>query len=71
MCSSDLIIGALHAQDAGHASGSLGLCASERWRLREALDRTDSRIAALIRVRGETRAALAACEAGSCGLLAG
>jgi DNA-binding transcriptional MerR regulator len=60
----DEIIGALHAQDAGHAS-----CASERWRLREALARIESRIAALTRVQGEVREALAACEAGSCSLL--
>jgi DNA-binding transcriptional MerR regulator len=67
----DEIIGALHAQDAGHASGSLELCASQRWRLREALDRIESRIAALSRVQDEVREALAACEAGSCGLPAG
>ncbi|HZC62890.1 MAG TPA: MerR family transcriptional regulator [Streptosporangiaceae bacterium] len=60
------IIGALHAQDAGHAS-----CASERWRLREALGRIESRIADLARVQGEIRDALAACEAGACGVLAG
>jgi DNA-binding transcriptional MerR regulator len=66
----DEIIGALHAQDAGHASGSLDLCASQRWRLREALDRIESRIADLARVRGEVRAALDACEAGACGVLA-
>jgi DNA-binding transcriptional MerR regulator len=62
----DEIIGALHAQDAGHAS-----CASERWRLREALGRIESRIADLARVQGEIRDALAACEAGACGVLAG
>jgi DNA-binding transcriptional MerR regulator len=62
----DEIIGALHAQDAGHAS-----CASERWRLREALDRIESRIADLARVQGEIRDVLAACEAGACGVLAG
>jgi DNA-binding transcriptional MerR regulator len=66
----DEIIGALHAQDAGHASGSLELCASQRWRLREALDRIESRLADLARVRGEVRAALDACEAGACGVLA-
>jgi DNA-binding transcriptional MerR regulator len=66
----DEIIGALHAQDAGHASGSVELCASQRWRLREALDRIESRIADLARVRGEVRAALDACEAGACGVLA-
>jgi DNA-binding transcriptional MerR regulator len=62
----DEIIGALHAQDAGHPS-----CASERWRLRAALDRIESRIADLARVQGEIRDALAACEAGACGVLAG
>lgn len=67
----DEIIGALHAQDAGQASGSPELCASQRWRLREALDRIESRIAALTRVQDEVRETLAACEAGSCGLLAG
>jgi DNA-binding transcriptional MerR regulator len=66
----DEIIAALHAQDTGHASGSLEPCASQRWRLREALDRIESRIADLARVRGEVRAALDACEAGSCGVLA-
>ncbi len=62
----DEIIGALHAQDAGHAS-----CESERWRLYAALDRIESRIAALTRVQGDVREALAACEAGSCGVLPG
>jgi DNA-binding transcriptional MerR regulator len=62
----DEIIGALLAQDAGHAS-----CASERWRLREALGRIESRIADLARVQGEIRDALAACEADACGVLAG
>ena len=62
----DEIIGALDARDAGHAS-----CASERWRLREALDRIESRIADLARVQGEICDALAACEAGACGVLAG
>jgi DNA-binding transcriptional MerR regulator len=62
----DEIIDALHAQDAGHAS-----CASERWRLREALDRIESRLADLARVQDEIRGALAACEAGACGVLAG
>lgn len=64
------IIGALHAQDAGHASGSWELCASQRWRLREALDRIESRLADLARVRAEVREALDACEAGTCDVLA-
>jgi DNA-binding transcriptional MerR regulator len=66
----DEIIGALHAQDAGHAPGSAELCAAERWRLREALDRIESRLADLARVRAEVREALDACEAGACGVLA-
>ncbi len=66
----DEIIGALHAQDAGHAPGPRELCASERWRLREALDRIESRLADLARVRDEVRDALDACEAGACDVLA-
>ncbi len=62
----DEITGALHSQQAGHAS-----CESERWRLHAALDRIEARIADLIRVQGEVRDVLAACEAGTCGLLAG
>jgi DNA-binding transcriptional MerR regulator len=62
----DEIIGALHARDAGHAS-----CESERWRLYAALDRIESRIAALTRVQGDVREALVACEAGSCSVLPG
>lgn len=46
-------------------------CESQRWRLRASLDRIDTRIADLIRLQGEVRGALAACESGSCGLLAG
>jgi DNA-binding transcriptional MerR regulator len=62
----DEIIGALHGQEAGPAA-----CESERWRLYAALDRIEARIADLTRVRGEVCAALAACEAGSCPVLAG
>jgi DNA-binding transcriptional MerR regulator len=62
----DEIIGALHARDAGHAS-----CESGRWRLYAALDRIESRIAALTRVQGDVREALVACEAGSCSVLPG
>jgi DNA-binding transcriptional MerR regulator len=58
----DEVIGALRANDEGHAS-----CQTQRWRLRTALDRIESRIAELARLRGEVRDALAACEAGSCG----
>jgi DNA-binding transcriptional MerR regulator len=62
----DEITGALHAQHEGRAS-----CESERWRLHAALDRIESRIADLTRLRGEVRGALAACESGACGLLPG
>lgn len=61
----DEITAALHAQQGGRAT-----CESERWRLHAALDRIEARIADLIRVQGEVRDALAACEAGSCGILA-
>jgi DNA-binding transcriptional MerR regulator len=61
----DEVIGALRAQDTGHAS-----CETERWRLQAALDRIESRMEALSRLRAELGQALAACEAGSCGLLA-
>lgn len=61
----DEVTGALDAQQAGHAS-----CESERWRLRAALGRIESRIAELTRLQGEVRGALAACEAGSCSVLA-
>ena len=60
------IIGALDARHAGPAA-----CESERWRLRASLDRIEARITDLTRVRGDVRDALAACEAGSCGVLAG
>jgi DNA-binding transcriptional MerR regulator len=69
----DEIIGALHAQDVGDTAGTPGpreLCASERWRLREALDRIESRLADLVRARDEVRDALDACEAGTCDVLA-
>jgi DNA-binding transcriptional MerR regulator len=61
----DEVIGALHANDEGHAS-----CATQRWRLQAALDRIESRIAELTRLRGDVRETLAACEAGSCGFTA-
>jgi len=60
----DEVIGALRAHDQGHAS-----CQTQRWRLQAALDRTDARIAELARLRGDLRAALAACEAGTCQLI--
>lgn len=59
------IASALHDRDAGHAS-----CQTQRWRLEAALDRIEARIADLVRLRGDVRAALAACEAGTCGLTA-
>ena len=62
----DEITGALHAQHQGQAT-----CESERWRLYAALDRIESRIADLARLRGQVRDTLAACEAGSCPVLAG
>jgi DNA-binding transcriptional MerR regulator len=62
----DEITGALHAQHEGQAT-----CESERWRLHAALDRIESRIADLTRLRGQVCDTLAACEAGSCGVLAG
>ena len=61
----DEVIGALRAQDTGHAS-----CETERWRLQAALDRIESRMAALSRLRAVLGQALAACEAGSCRVLA-
>src|SRR5215472_3754901 len=59
----DEIASALHDQDKGHAS-----CQTQRWRLEAALERIETRIADLMRLRGDVRAALAACEAGTCGL---
>ena len=62
----DEISGVMAARRASRAT-----CESERWRLRASLDRIDTRIADLTRRQGEVRDALAACESGSCGLLAG
>ena len=62
----DEITGALHARHEGRAT-----CESERWRLHAALGRIEARIADLTRLRGDIGAALAACEAGSCRVLAG
>jgi DNA-binding transcriptional MerR regulator len=59
----DEIASALHDRDEGHAS-----CETQRWRLEAALERIESRIAELARLRGDIREALAACEAGTCGL---
>jgi DNA-binding transcriptional MerR regulator len=60
-----LTLDELRAQDTGHAS-----CETERWRLQAALDRIESRMVALSRLRAELGQALAACEAGSCRVLA-
>jgi DNA-binding transcriptional MerR regulator len=62
----DEIVSALHDRDAGHAS-----CETQRWRLEDALRRIETRIAELTRLRADVTAALAACEAGTCGLTAG
>jgi len=59
----DEIASALHDRDEGHAS-----CETQRWRLEAALERIETRIAGLARLRGDIREALAACEAGTCGL---
>jgi DNA-binding transcriptional MerR regulator len=59
----DEVIGALHASDEGHAS-----CETQRWRLQAALDRIETRIAELARLRGELRDALTACDSGTCRL---
>ncbi len=59
----DEIASALHERDEGHAS-----CETQRWRLEAALDRIETRIGELSRLRGDVRQALAACEAGTCGL---
>jgi len=61
----DEISSALHERDEGHAS-----CENQRWRLERALERIETKIAELGRLRGDVRAALAACEAGTCGLAA-
>ena len=58
----DEIAGALHDRDDGHAS-----CETQRWRLEVALERIETRIAELARLRGDVTDALAACEAGTCG----
>jgi DNA-binding transcriptional MerR regulator len=59
----DEIAAALHDRDQGHAT-----CETQRWRLEAALDRIEARLAELIRLRRDVRGALAACEAGTCGL---
>jgi DNA-binding transcriptional MerR regulator len=59
----DEVSSALHERDEGHAS-----CENQRWRLENALERIEKRIAELGRLRSDVHAALAACEAGTCGL---
>jgi DNA-binding transcriptional MerR regulator len=59
----DEIASALHDGDEGHAS-----CETQRWRLETALQRIETRIAELARLRADILEALAACEAGTCGL---
>jgi len=59
----DEVISALHDSDEGHAS-----CATQRWRLEAVLDRIETRIAELARLRGEVQEVLAACDSGSCTL---
>lgn len=61
----DEIIDALAAHDTGRAT-----CASERWRLDNALDRVDARMAELKALRREILAARVACERGRCGFTA-
>lgn len=58
----DEVIGALHAQDEGHAS-----CETQRWRLEAALVRIETRIAELDRLRSDVADTLAECAAGACG----
>ena len=57
----DEIIDALAAHDTGRAT-----CESERWRLDGALERVDTRIAALKALRREIVTARAACTKGHC-----
>lgn len=59
----DEIVEALQAHDRGGAS-----CASERWRLEHVADRIDAKIKELQRTRRTIRAAMAACDDGSCRL---
>lgn len=58
----DEIIDALAAHDTGTVT-----CASERWRLDNALDRVDARIAELKELRRAILGARTACEQGRCG----
>jgi DNA-binding transcriptional MerR regulator len=57
------VIDALHAHDSGTAT-----CDNQRWRLEAVLDRIDTKIAELRRVRHATQKTLAECRAGRCRL---
>jgi DNA-binding transcriptional MerR regulator len=59
----DEVVDALHAHDGGVAT-----CQSERWRLEVVVDRIDTRLAELMRVRANTLKALEECTAGRCRL---
>ena len=61
----DEVVDALHAHDGGVAT-----CESERWRLEVVVDRIDTRLAELRRVRANTVKALAECTDGRCRLAA-
>jgi DNA-binding transcriptional MerR regulator len=61
----DEVIDALSAHDTGRAT-----CESERWRLDAALDRVDTRIAALKALRREIVSVRTACENGRCDFVA-
>jgi len=56
----------LRAHDAGRAS-----CETERWRLAAALERVESKLAELARLRADLHTELTACRAGRCGFIAG
>ena len=57
----DEVVDALHAHDRGGAT-----CVSERWRLNQVDERIDAKIKKLQATRRSIRAALAACDNGSC-----
>lgn len=62
----DEIIDALRSHDAGGVT-----CESERWRLEAVLDRIETRIAELERVRRNAVEILEDCRAGRCRLIPG
>lgn len=59
----DEVVDALHAHDTGEAT-----CDGERLRLEAVVDRIDSRIAELRRVRRYTQEIIEGCRAGRCRL---